>query len=599
MFALRVRRSRRAYFLCLQHRSFSASAEDSVPLIRLPPNSSVYSFGAGNKRSEPLFETRDQGWTVRHGEAWGVVGRGKSDLFNTLLGHTKVHPTPRNGLYPTMREDDWFTRVKFVPFRHSHAVAPAETGFYDYTAKYGALREGDDKTLGQSLEDSAKASSLSEKQQNNILEKLGLLPLLSVPIVGLSNGQMRRARIVKALLKSPSVLILDEPLTGLDVASRRHLIELLHSLRENPSSSHVISSFRLQEILDHKGGSIEDVAPEYLTHLLFIEGGSFWAGSRKAFFDQFAPRSLKDSLPDEWPAKTGSPTPASRGKTVARLQGVNVKYGPRHVLNGINWEIRQGDRWHLQGANGSGKTTLLSMLTGDHPQSYTQSHLQLPGIAPEGSSAHPAWELKHRKRTATPHLQSLIGIVSPELFDAFPRRYPGMSVWDAVQTGFQGVFIAAKKGVGRVHVDAWEKDIERVKGWRTRRCWEVLERLGPVAWTSAQLPAPNASNISDATRTFAAQLFSDLSPGEQRMVLLMRALVGRPPLVILDEVWSGMDEGMIRAVRRYFNVNEGLSADQAAILVTHWDSEVPWKREQGLRKFVLEDGCGREVLENI
>jgi ATPase subunit of ABC transporter with duplicated ATPase domains len=112
-----------------------------------------------------------------------------------------------------MREDDWYTRVKFVPFRHSHAVAPAETGFYDYTAKYGALREGDDKTLGQTLDDSVQASSLSEKQQNMILDKLGLLPLLPVPILGLSNGQMRRARIVKALFKNPSVLILDEPLS--------------------------------------------------------------------------------------------------------------------------------------------------------------------------------------------------------------------------------------------------------------------------------------------------------------------------------------------------------------------------------------------------
>ena len=112
-----------------------------------------------------------------------------------------------------MNEDDWFTRVKFVPFRHSHAIAPAETGFYDYTARYGALRDGDDKTLEQSLEESAKASGLSEEYQHIILDKLGLLPLLPVPLLGLSNGQTRRARIVKALFRNPSVLILDEPLS--------------------------------------------------------------------------------------------------------------------------------------------------------------------------------------------------------------------------------------------------------------------------------------------------------------------------------------------------------------------------------------------------
>ena len=73
----------------------------------------------------------------------------------------------------------------------------------------------------------------------------------------------------------------------------------------------------------------------------------------------------------------------------------------------------------------------MSLLTGDHPQSYTQKHLHLFS--------------KPRSRTPTPQLHSLIGVLSPELFDAFPRR-PGVTAWEAVGTGFDGGFVPLGEG---------------------------------------------------------------------------------------------------------------------------------------------------------
>lgn len=269
-------------------------------------------------------------------------------------------------------------------------------------------------------------------------------------------------------------------------------------------------------------------------------------------------------------------------------------------MSQISWQIHEGDRWQLKGANGSGKTTLLSLITGDHPQSYTQKHLLLPSTNADG-----ALKLQHRKRIPTASLRSSIGIVSPELFDAFPRKEPGMTVWDAVQTGFGGGFVPARVGVGRVHVDTWESpDAEKLREWRTRRCWEVLEALGPLAWDPAadNEPSPPSSHEPGTciarrsiTREFASRLFPSLSQGEQRLVLLMRALVGRPPLVILDEVWAGMDEKMIEAVKYYFNSSEAFTDDQAVVVVTHWEDEVPWTKEQGLKTFKLEKGSGGVV----
>jgi ABC-type molybdenum transport system ATPase subunit/photorepair protein PhrA len=80
----------------------------------------------------------------------------------------------------------------------------------------------------------------------------------------------------------------------------------------------------------------------------------------------------------------------------------------------------------------------------------------------------------------------------------------------------------------------------------------------------------------------------DLSAGEQSMVLLMRALVGRPKLVLLDEVWSGMDEFMIAAARAYLR-NGGVDEDQAVVVISHWEDEVPWGVQDGIKRFQLHE----------
>lgn len=222
---------------------------------------------------------------------------------------------------------------------------------------------------------------------------------------------------------------------------------------------------------------------------------------------------------------------------------------------------------------GSGKTTLLSLLTGDHPQSYTQRHLHLHSTP--------------RRRIATPYLHSLVGLLSSELFDAFPR-YANMTVWEAIGTGFDGGFVPrGKEGVG---IGVLQPLDDAGVRWRVERCWEVLEALGPRAWTTA-----SGVGMGLSTEEFKNRRFVDLAVGEQRMVLLMRALVGRPPLVLLDEVWSGMDEAMVNAARQYLREGGGVTEEQAVVVITHWEDEVPWSEKDGVRRFQLNDGVGSIV----
>lgn len=179
-----------------------------------------------------------------------------------------------------------------------------------------------------------------------------------------------------------------------------------------------------------------------------------------------------------------------------------------------------------------------------------------------------------------------------------------MSVWEAVGTGFNGGFVSlGKEGVG---VGAMGELTEEERTWRVKRCWEVLAALGPGAWgagastathTPTPTPAPSATSIpappadvDPALLAFALSKFLSLPTSHQRVVLLMRALVAQHPLILLDEVWSGMDARMIAAARAFLRSENGVGPTQAVVVVTHLEDEVPWGARDGVRRALLKDG---------
>ncbi|KAM6504083.1 P-loop containing nucleoside triphosphate hydrolase protein [Amanita muscaria] len=578
------------------------------PLIHFPL-SSIYNLGdappsSRNTGSKPIIQ--DLQWTVHDDEAWAVIssGSGKEALFKALLGRLRIspHPPPPGGLFPLLslppnseHTRDPYTSISLVSFRH-HSGGQGGA-FYDFTARYGAMRDEEQRvTLLESMfprflemrrerepkfawqreEGSASQtatrnsepdeSMLTEHEQRlfkDLVERTGLRHMLDVPVVTLSNGQMRRARIVKAVLKRPELMLLDEPLTGLDKESRPRLLDLLRELH-SAKQPRVIMGLRAQ-----------DEIPSWVTHVAFVNKGRVQVGRKDDMLQNIEAHILESVTPLSKMA-TGS---EKKGRTVVDIKNANIAYDNRKVLSNISWTIRLGDRWHLQGANGSGKSTLLSLITGAHPLSFSLPRLSLYN--------------QKRARIPTPLIQSRIGEMSPELFDAFPRRMPGMTVWAVLGTGFEGTFIERGResvgvgigdgglGVGireqgtnelcwdGIKGDKWEE----VKEWRIKRCWEVLQQLGPDTWEH-NTPPGRSGDVSPMTREFAKRWFTELSRGEQRIVLVMRALVGRPPLVLLDEALSGMSDGMVRAVKRYLSEG-GLSDDQALVAISHWEDELP------------------------
>jgi len=161
-----------------------------------------------------------------------------------------------------------------------------------------------------------------------------------------------------------------------------------------------------------------------------------------------------------------------------------------------------------------------------------------------------------------------------------------MTVRQAIETGFDGVFVPL---FGDSHPALGEEEEESSRQWQKARVQEMLENLGPPAWSS-----PKNGSHHQVLQEFASKRFTDLSTGEQRIVLLMRALVGQPPVVLLDEVWSGMTGGMVKAARQYLRGR--LGHEQVVVVITHWEDEVPWSVAEGLKRFRLQGGKGQVVV---
>jgi len=187
------------------------------------------------------------------------------------------------------------------------------------------------------------------------------------------------------------------------------------------------------------------------------------------------------------------------------------------------------------------------MILGDHPQSYGQAHLHIFG--------------QPRKSTSTIQIQQQIGFVSPELFNAFPRRMgpQGLTVRDAIGTGFQSTF-----------------SYRKVSEAENSQISAILQELGPSAWSDGS---------SSRQETFGEELFASLTSGEQSLVLLMRALISRNRLLILDEPFAGMTDKMVLSAKNFLATR--LKDHQAVVFITHWEHEVPWPDVQ---RIALNDG---------
>jgi molybdate transport system ATP-binding protein len=206
---------------------------------------------------------------------------------------------------------------------------------------------------------------------------------------------------------------------------------------------------------------------------------------------------------------------------IITLRNVTIRYGSKAILDHFSWTINRGERWVLTGPNGAGKSTLLSLITADNPQSYSQD-INLFGR--QRGTGESIWDIKRN-----------IGYVSPEMHLYFKETGTCFAV---VASGIFDLL-----GVTR-----------KVNEAQTAQVHDTLDLFG--------------------LGYLAERSFHTLSTGEQKMVLIARAFVKRPPLLILDEPCQGLDSEQVQVLKDVINA-VAASSDMTLIFVSHYAEDVP------------------------
>lgn len=355
-----------------------------------------------------------------------------------------------------------------------------------------------------------------EKVRSHLYDIFHLDQLLDKHVILLSSGELRKFQLTKTLLTNPRVLIMDNPFIGLDVEARGQLSEFLTLLVRETNVSVILVLSKTDDI------------PDFITHVVPVKQMNVQAKmTLQDYRDSRQPAPERMLAEDKAQAILSLPyandtemaEPGTR--QVIDFRKVNIRYGNRTILRDLSFTVMNGEHWALSGENGAGKSTLLSIVCADNPQSYANDIILFGHQRGKGESI---WDIKRH-----------IGYISPEMHRAFLKDMPAV---DIVASGLSDVSGLYRKP-------------------------QPEQRAACEFW----LDIFGIKHLADTT-------FLKLSSGEQRLVLLARAFVKDPALLILDEPLHGLDllnRRLVKDVIETFCQRAG----KTMIMVTHYQEELP------------------------
>lgn len=450
-------------------------------------------------------------WQILPGEHWligGKSGTGKSSLGKALAGLETISGDIQ---FFFNQKSALPARVLYVSNWYQFTNLEGDRNFY-YQQRYNKQQRNDTLTVYAELMHYAKEENLALEEVEKYLSLFDFIDFKNTQLIELSSGEHKKLQLIKALWLKPQLLIIDEPYTGLDKASRKKLNQFLEEL--------TVAGVHLVLITN------DENMPACINRFAEIENGQL----------KILPsiRNLSKDL-----ARQQKPLPyflreesKESADVFVHMENTRVRYGEKEVLKNINWTVRKGEKWLLQGHNGSGKSTLLSLINGDHPQAYANAiHL----FGNKRGSGESIWDIKAH-----------LGIVSPELHWYFDQT---AKVWQAIASGLYD-------SIGLFRQLNYEQQ---------QRVTQLLEFF-------------ELTSSKD-------RLLTTLPLGKQRLVLLARTIIKNPSLLILDEPCQGLDY----AQTEHFNkvVDELCSFGKTLIYVGHYETQLPSCLEN---KIVLEKG---------
>jgi molybdate transport system ATP-binding protein len=384
-------------------------------------------------------------FAISPGENWALIGEsgsGKSALLQTIAGRFNItggnidyhffdelmKQQPNTETYSTYHK-----LISLVEGKHHFRNLSNTTDFY-YQQRYNSSDSEDALTVEQYLLSLPPAPfKTSYWTFEKVTALLKLNELLDKQLIKLSNGETKRLMIAAALLKNPVLLLLDNPLTGLDIQTRKEFNLIIKEITS--SGITVVMTTSPYEI------------PDAITHIAVLNNGSITQTIKKEEFNPglFVQDTADEIDNDELSAllNTGNTKPPY--EFIVKMNEVHVKYGEKVILNKINWQITPGERWALLGPNGAGKSTLLSLINGDNPQAYANDIVLFDKKRGTGESI---WDIK-----------SKIGFMSPELHQYFPTDNSCLQVIESGYYDTLGLFRPSQKAKADTAL-RWMKALE-------------------------------------------------------------------------------------------------------------------------------------------
>lgn len=377
------------------------------------------------------------------------------------------------------------------------------------------LRNNDNATLEEEngIAVASLFTNLDERIKQIVFDSLNIQPLLSKTIRQLSGGEGRRILIAKALCSIPKLLILDTPFDALDVELRQKLLNIIEDIHLNYDTAIVLVVNRVDEIPQsaNKLGIIENL------QIVKIDNKDKMLEDEDVKSLLYCQELTDINLPEP-PVNT--PYKADKNGNVFSLNKVNITYD-RPILKNFSFNLKQGEHCLITGPNGAGKSTLLSLITGENPLVY-QNDVTVFGY--KRGSGESIWDIKKN-----------YGLVSANLHLNYRVSSPTINV---ILSGFYD-------SIGLY-----------------KQCGDK-ERSVAMEWL-------NLIGLKDKAHTS----FKQLSFGQQRLVLIARALVKKPSLLILDEPLQGLDpiaRAMVKSYISYFMHHSKTSV----LFVSHHKEDVP------------------------
>ena len=464
-------------------------------------------------------------FTLEEGEHIAIIGRngsGKSMFVDMITGR---HP-----VFPDMVKygfDEPYNNLKHITFRDTYGGDNDKTYFLQQRWNQMEIDE-ETPTVGSKLEEAFRLAGEDTPErrafQQHIYELFHLKDLLDKYIILLSSGELRKYKLAASLFTKPRVLIMENPFIGLDAPTRDQLKELLTMLAKEQELQIILVLAKTDEIPDFITHIVEVREMRVLRKRSFsrnVECGMWNENSSAA--DHSHQGNLIPHSSFHIPQSTIH-IPHSTfhiPQEIIHFNKVTIRYGERTILKDLDWTVRMGEHWSLSGDNGSGKSTLLSLVCADNPQSYA---CDISLFGHKRGSGESIWDIKKH-----------IGYVSPEMHRSYKQNIPAIQI---VASGL-------KDTIG-LYVRPNDAEKEQCRKW-----------LGVFG-------------IGE----LAERKFMEMSSGEQRLVLLARAFVKEPDLLILDEPLHGLDDVNRRMVK---DIVDRYCQNPAVTLiyVTHYQEELP------------------------